>query len=297
MEAELSFKAEIILLKMSEKIGGTVGLKEIGVFVKKVDGGTRKALKVLAENFKIFADKDSADYLREVNVEFDEQNTFDILKTKKVIFIFGGDGSVLRVCSEILKVSGANPLVFGINSGRLGFLTFCRADELSERIEDILNERFEIERLKIFCVRDDEGRESFFINDFVISSSPHMSEFSVWVDSEFVGQVRADGFVFSTPLGSTAYNLSAGGPLLHPTVSAVVINFLLPHTLKFRPVVVRDESRVQVEVRGKFISLCDGNKICEKEKGTFHIFKTERFIKIARSKGFFDTLREKLGWI
>ena len=214
----------------------------------------------------------------------------------------GGDGTLLRAAQ--LAAPRRIPL-FGINTGRLGFLTEAdaRTKDLS-RLTRILRDGFVEEERTALVARTPRGREHFALNDIVLrrSGTAHMTPFGLYVDEKEAAHVPADGIAVATPTGSTAYFLSAGGPILAPDVAAFGIVALLPHTLFSRPLVVRDTSVVEL--------VCDS----ESEHATLEadgqfvedLAPTERVavarypfsVRFARHAplNFFALLEDKLRW-
>ncbi len=163
--------------------------------------------------------------------------------------VVGGDGTLLS-CARLMAAHGV-PLV-GVNLGRLGFLTDIPADRVAETLSAILDGEYAVEeRLMLASRVHRQGREIFAthaMNDVVVSraGTGSMIEFAVHVDGEFIYSLRADGIIAATPTGSTAYALSAGGPILHPGLSAVALVPISPHTLSNRPVAIASSSRIDI---------------------------------------------------
>ena len=169
--------------------------------------------------------------------------------------VVGGDGTLIS--SARLMAPHGVPLV-GVNLGRLGFLTDIQADRIGPSIESILDgEYFSESRMLLEGSVMRGGRKVFAtvaMNDIVVSrgAAGSMIEFSVNVDGEFIYALRGDGLIVATPTGSTAYALSAGGPILHPALDALALVPINPHTLSNRPVAIRSESRVEIMlIRGE----------------------------------------------
>jgi NAD+ kinase len=169
--------------------------------------------------------------------------------------VVGGDGTLIS-CARLMAPHGV-PLV-GINLGRLGFLTDIQADRIGPSIDSILDAEYSSESRMLLEGSVMRGGKKVFstvaMNDIVVSrgSAGSMIEFSVNVDGEFIYTLRGDGLIVASPTGSTAYALSAGGPILHPALSAVALVPISPHTLSNRPVAIRSESRVEVMlIRGE----------------------------------------------
>jgi NAD+ kinase len=178
----------------------------------------------------------------------------DIIPGADLAIAVGGDGTLLGVAR--IAATHSVPLV-GVNLGTLGFLTDVPKDELSELITAILEGRYSEEKrlmLDAEVKRDDEiVFEAVALNDVVISRGAMgtMIEFAVAVDGEFIYSLRADGLIIATPTGSTAYALSSGGPILHPTLPAISLVPISPHTLSNRPIAIASTSEVRVKlIRG-----------------------------------------------
>ncbi len=168
--------------------------------------------------------------------------------------VVGGDGTLIS-CARLMAERGV-PLV-GINLGRLGFLTDIPADGLESAIEAVLDGDFMPESRTLLSGAVRRGTQTLFsalaFNDIVVSRGAmgSMIEFAVTVDGEFIYSLRADGLIVATPTGSTAYALSAGGPILHPSLQALALVPISPHTLSNRPIAIRSTSKVEITlVRG-----------------------------------------------
>jgi NAD+ kinase len=178
----------------------------------------------------------------------------DVIPGADLAIAVGGDGTLLGVAR--IAATHSVPLV-GVNLGTLGFLTDVPKDELSELINAILDGRYTEEKrlmLDAEVKRDDKiVFEAVALNDVVISRGAMgtMIEFAVAVDGEFIYSLRADGLIIATPTGSTAYALSSGGPILHPTLPAISLVPISPHTLSNRPIAIASTSEVRVKlIRG-----------------------------------------------
>jgi NAD+ kinase len=168
--------------------------------------------------------------------------------------VVGGDGTLIS-CARLMAEHGV-PLV-GVNLGRLGFLTDIPADSVEPAMEAILAGEFIAEERTLLAGAVRRGSQTLFstlaMNDVVVSRGAmgSMIEFAVTVDGEFIYTLRADGLIVATPTGSTAYALSAGGPILHPSLQAIALVPISPHTLSNRPVAIRGTSKVEITlVRG-----------------------------------------------
>jgi NAD+ kinase len=218
--------------------------------------------------------------------------------------VVGGDGTMLGIGRRLAKFG--IPLV-GINQGRLGFITDIAFDDYQAVLEPMLRGEFDEERrwmMQAEVVRD--GRCVFSataMNDVVVNrgATAGMVELRVEVDGRFVANQRADGLIIASPTGSTAYALSAGGPLLHPSIAGWVLVPIAPHTLSNRPIVLPDVGEVAIEiVAGRdasanfdmhsLASLMHGDRIT--------VRRSEHQMRLLHPKGwsYFDTLRKKLHW-
>ena len=217
-----------------------------------------------------------------------------------LLVTIGGDGTLLRA-ARIAAPHGI-PL-FGINTGRLGFLTeMDGAAGACEALPEILRHGFQIDERFALEV-EAHGRRHFALNDIVVTrTSPHMMPFGLFVDGKEVAHVPADGIVVATPTGSTAYSLSAGGPIVAPNVDGFIINALLPHTLFSRPLVVPSSSTVTIvcdpETSGVALE-ADGQSVDNLEPGdSVTVSRYPVPVRFARRAplDFFALLQGKLRW-
>ena len=171
-----------------------------------------------------------------------------------LVVVLGGDGTLL---SAVRALAGCEVPLLGVNLGRLGFLTEVALDELYPALEKVLAGEIEVEpRTMLTCTVERGGRpvETYqVINDVVLNKGAlaRISDFSVRVDGCRVSTYRSDGFIVATPTGSTAYNLSAGGPIVSPDLAAFVLTPICPHTLTHRPILVPDSATVEISLEFK----------------------------------------------
>lgn len=218
--------------------------------------------------------------------------------------VVGGDGTLIS-CARLMAERGI-PLV-GINLGRLGFLTDIPADNLQGAIEAVLGGDFISEERTLLAGSVRRASQTLFstlaFNDIVVSRGAmgSMIEFAVTVDGEFIYSLRADGLIVATPTGSTAYALSAGGPILHPSLQAIALVPISPHTLSNRPVAIRSSSKVEItlvrglDARANF----DVQAFWELEPGdVVSVSAAPRPATLLHPKGYryFSMLRQKLRW-
>ena len=229
----------------------------------------------------------------------------DLAGLADALVVLGGDGTLLAA-SRLLE----KPIpVLGVNFGSLGFLTEITLADLYPALEGVLEGRYEFEDRRLLrAVVRRKGRPDVtadVLNDVVITKAgpSRIIEVDVAVDGAFVSSFRADGIIVSSPTGSTAYNLAAGGPILHPTLPAVVITPICPHMLTNRPLVVGDEARIEVRLRAgrdvEVYAALDGQETFAFADGD-HVAVTgsPRRLKLVKAPGrdYFAVLRTKLKW-
>ena len=235
----------------------------------------------------------------------DEQAALEeIGKRVDLLVAVGGDGTLLSA-SRLVSPHGV-PII-GINLGRLGFLTDIPADSVEEMMNSVLDGDCEIERrllLSASILRDGATiYETVALNDVVVSRGAmgSMIEFSVEVDGEFVYSVRADGLIVATPTGSTAYALSAGGPILHPRLPAISLVPISPHTLSNRPVAIPSDCKVEIQlIRGQNARVnFDVQSWFDPEPDDTVLVRAHRekvTLLHPRGYSYFGMLRSKLHW-
>ncbi len=228
----------------------------------------------------------------------------EIGKHADAAIVIGGDGTMLGIARQLAPYDV--PLI-GINQGRLGFITDIPLDGMIAAVTAILNGKYVAEQrslLQAIVVRD--GNQIFSgmaFNDIVVSrgAGSGMVELSVDVDNHFMYNQRSDGLIVSTPTGSTAYALSAGGPLLHPNLSGIVMVPIAPHALSNRPIVLSDSSEICIEiVAGRDMSVnFDMQSFASLlTKDRIIINRSAHTVTFLHPEGwnYYDTLREKLHW-
>jgi NAD+ kinase len=218
--------------------------------------------------------------------------------------VVGGDGTMLGI-GRLLAQSGI-PLV-GINQGRLGFITDIAFEEYQETLEPMLHGEFEEDRRWMMQARVMRDGQCVFrataMNDVVVNrgTTGGMVELRVEVDGRFVANQRADGLIIASPTGSTAYALSAGGPLMHPSIEGWILVPIAPHTLSNRPIVLSDAGEIAIEiVSGRDASAnFDMQSLASLQHGDrITVRRSEHQVRFLHPKGwsYFDTLRKKLHW-
>jgi NAD+ kinase len=221
-----------------------------------------------------------------------------------LLLVFGGDGSMLRVVREI---NGALTPILGVNVGRLGFLTAVPSRDLPKALEKIWENDFEIESRPLLEAHGKSRGKKIALralNDIVISrgAAPRMIELEVTVNGQVLTCYRCDGLIISSPTGSTAYSLSAGGAIVSPEAQVFAITPICPHALSNRSVIVSSSAIVQVKVISEKVettATADGQVQADLEAGdVITIRKSHRVAQLLHPGGssFFETLRRKLHW-
>ncbi len=222
-----------------------------------------------------------------------------------LIVVLGGDGTMISTA----RLTGMREvLVLGINYGSLGYLTEFRIEEMFPALEEILEGNYEIDRRVMLDVEHLRGSEKLatgrVLNDVVINKAvlARIIEIEVNLDNLFVNSFRADGLIVATPTGSTAYNLSAGGPIIYPSMNAMVLTPICPFTLTNRPIVVPDTAEINLRLKNE----SDG-VVLTLDGQIGYAVQTDDCISIRKSattfnlvqppnRNYFDVLRNKLKW-
>ena len=222
-----------------------------------------------------------------------------------LLMVLGGDGTLL---SAARALGGHDVPILAVNLGALGFLTSVTLDELYPLLEQVLagkhrtSERMMLEASITHNGTAGEPRAA--LNDAVVNKSEmaRMLDFDVYIDGNHIGHYRADGLIVSTPTGSTAYSLSAGGPIIHPDLDAFVITPICPHALTNRPLVVSDSARVEVELstagESAYLTLDGQTGVQLGHNDRVTVAKSAHRVHLVRpmDKTYFEILRNKLRW-
>ncbi|MCM3881072.1 MAG: NAD(+)/NADH kinase [Vicinamibacterales bacterium] len=227
----------------------------------------------------------------------------------EMVVVLGGDGTLLGMAGRIGQ-SGSHIPILGVNFGSLGFLTEVTLPEIFSSIEATLDGRAEIEERMMLRVTVEREAgvvaDRVVLNDVVVTQGAlsRIIDLSVTVDGEFMMRVKADGLIIASPTGSTAYNLSAGGPIVHPQVDGLTITPIAPHTLTNRPVVVPGTSEIRIRPflrseQDEIFATFDGQSLQPlKNEHTVFVRRAHHPLRLVRasSRGYFQVLREKLKW-
>ena len=223
----------------------------------------------------------------------------------EMIIVLGGDGTLLSV-ARLIKNQGVP--ILGVNLGGLGFLTEIRLDEVYQALEKVIQGDFKTDKrvmLRAGVIRKGERLAEFHVlNDAVIDKGAlaRIIDLETTIDGEYLTTFKSDGLIISTPTGSTAYNLSAGGPIVYPSLHTVIITPICPHTLTNRPIMVPDEVEIRVVLKAKNQEVAltlDGQQGFSLEyEDVVEIKKRETDILLIKSpfRTYFEVLREKLKW-
>lgn len=226
-----------------EKLSRSKSLPKLVIFGDPAKGPVAEAIADFSDFLKGKAQIAASCYI--------EKCTIDVLRNSDFAVVFGGDGSIISAARDL---SQANVPVIGVNLGKLGFLAEFSLSELKNYFDDIVSDRTLIEKRMLLGCRvctNPTGEEKFrstAVNDVFITAGPpfRVIELQIAVDGQHVASCVSDGLIVSTPTGSTAYNLSAGGPILAGAMEAMVITPICPHSLSFRPIVIDAGSTVEV---------------------------------------------------
>ncbi len=247
------------------------------------------------EAFQILKDKLEKRGLKITNVNDADAQT--------IAFVLGGDGTVLKASKVLIR---KNVSVVGINFGHLGFLSPYEFGKIDDVLHKILDKNdYKVVKRVFLKVLDGNGRRMEFFNDFVIQRAvkSHMLQISVHVDGSKMGEMLCDGMIFSTPTGSTAYNLSAGGSVIDPNLSLISVVPMMAHAFAAWPVIVSFERKVKVIVKPRekeeYFCIGDGEEICAKsEPHEFEISGSDEHLNFLCTSdiNFFKLVHTKLGW-
>lgn len=219
------------------------------------------------------------------------------------LFSFGGDGTFLKT---ITFVRDSNIPIVGFNSGRLGFLADLSRGKIAQAIEMIFEKKFSIEKRSLIQLKTPTGLfgdTNYALNELTVhkKDSSSMITIHAYIDNVFLNSYWADGLIIATPTGSTAYSLSAGGPIIVPTLSCFIITPLAPHNLTVRPIVIADNTDITLKVEGRnvnyLISLDSRYEVFDSAL-EINIKKADFTINVLKmeNENFFSTLRSKLMW-
>ncbi len=217
-----------------------------------------------------------------------------------LVIVLGGDGTLLSIAH--LAAQKDVP-VLGVNLGSLGFLTEVPLDEMYLTLDSFLGGEEKIISPRRMLEASFKGRIYYCLNDVVINKGAlaRMIQCAIWIDDKEIATLRADGLIISTPTGSTAYSLAAGGPIIQPYIPAIIIAPICPHTLSFRPMVISSDSRIKVQLlTGEEVYLTldgqRGDSLAENDEVEVKRSDLELRLISSPKRNYFDLVHEKLGW-
>lgn len=283
--------------------------KRIGLIGRPGHSGVVDSLRRLLEflatrKLQVVLDQATAKLLKNHGQQVAERNALS--RACDLIIVVGGDGSMLNAAQVV--TAGKVPVI-GINRGRLGFLTDIRPDEIDRRIGEVLDGKYTVEtRFLLDAEIIHRGRRRHLgsaLNDVVLhpGKAAQMIEFELFVDDRFVYSQESDGLIIATPTGSTAYALSAGGPIMHPSLDAIALVPMYPHTLSSRPIAVKGDSTIRLVIASKHrlspqIS-CDGAVQVTAVPGDEIVVRKKPVpLQLVHplDHSFYEACRSKLGW-
>lgn len=258
----------------------------------------------LAHNIKQFLREKQVTVVVEDDLAHEfEAVALSSIDPKKVDFTIslGGDGTILRLVHRHPEL---NAPILGINLGGLGFMADIPSNDIYTSLQDLLNGNYRLSKRIVMGGQTADGQTCFAVNELVIhrAENPCLIDLGITVDGIYLNTFSADGMIVSTPSGSTAYSMAAGGPILTPELKAFVITPICPHTVSNRPIVLMPEREIQVQYLSDHLPVeitYDGFPKFRISSGeVFKIFVSERHFTLVNMPyhDYFTTLRNKLGW-
>jgi len=283
--------------------------KKVGIIGKHGDDRVVEAIKALcsylvSKNCEVYIDKITSEL--GLDLPYEILNRQALGKTVDLAIIVGGDGTLLNAARSLFTFDV--PLL-GINLGRLGFLTDISPDDLEQKLEQVFAGEFDEEprgllHTQIFRQGEIISRSSAF-NDVVVHkwNGARMLEYETYIDGQYINTTRSDGIIVSTPTGSTGHALSGGGPILHPSLHAIVLVPICPHSMSYRPIVVYADSEIKIIVKdcnqAEAQVTCDGQiNLGLQAEDRIIITREEHLIRLIHPKSYdyYAMLRAKLHW-
>ena len=278
--------------------------REIGILVKEdlSDGIDNEALNLMINSISnldinLYIDKSS----NNKNENFTVLEHKDFVKKVDIVVVFGGDGTLLNAARKYLNYDIP---ILGINMGNVGFLTDISTDNFEKTIKEVLDGNYKIEERNLVSAKFGNNH-LYGLNEVVIHSGAYaqLMRYRLNVNDRVVYEQRSDGLIIATPTGSTAYALSAGGPIIHPSLDVWTILPMLPQSLSSRPFVISTDEKVEMDL---FDGPNENAKICVDGQDDIDIpygekiliSKMEKTLKLVHpnDNDFFEACREKLGW-
>ena len=278
--------------------------REIGILVKEdlSNGIDNEAVNLMINSISnldinLYTDKSS----NNKNENFTVLEHKEFVKKVDIVVVFGGDGTLLNAARKYLNYDIP---ILGINMGNVGFLTDISTDNFEKTIKEVLDGNYKIEERNLVSAKFGNNH-LYGLNEVVIHSGAYaqLMRYRLNVNDKVVYEQRSDGLIISTPTGSTAYALSAGGPIIHPSLDVWTILPMLPQSLSSRPFVISSDEKVEMDL---FDGPNENAKICVDGQDDIDIpygekiliSKMEKTLKLVHpnDNDFYDACREKLGW-
>ena len=282
-------------------------IKKIGIVSKPKKAEIREIVPPLVE------------WLRERDIEVSiDKETGSILESSEkcltrnelpgkvdLLIVLGGDGTLLAAARALYRHEVP---IFAVNLGDLGFLTVITQDEMYAALEGVLSGNYRSERrvqIEGELVRADEVLSTFrALNDVVLNKGAiaRIQDFEVYADGEFISNYKSDGLIVSTPTGSTAYSLAAGGPVVSPSVEAFIVTPICAHTLTNRPLVLRDSANIEIVVKSQreaaYLTVDGQVGIATHSEDIIRVRKSDSFVELIQppQRNYYEILRQKLKW-
>jgi NAD+ kinase len=284
-----------------------MAIKRIGIVSKPKKAEIREIVPQLVE------------WLRERDIEVSiDKETGSILESSEkcltrnelpgkvdLLVVLGGDGTLLAAARALYR---REVPIFAVNLGDLGFLTVITQDELYPALEGVLAGNYRSERrvqIEGELVRTDEVLSTFrALNDVVLNKGAiaRIQDFEVYANGEFISNYKSDGLIVSTPTGSTAYSLAAGGPVVSPSVEAFIITPICAHTLTNRPLVLRDTALIEIVVKSQreaaYLTVDGQVGIATHSEDIIRVRKSDSYVELIQppQRNYYEILRQKLKW-
>jgi NAD+ kinase len=284
-----------------------MSIKRIGIISKPKKAEIREIVPPLIKwmrqrKIEVFLDKETGSIL-EKNEKSVPRN--EMAAQVDLLIVLGGDGTLLATARALNR----KPVpILAVNLGGLGFLTVIAKEDIYATLEQVLEGKARVERrvqIEGELVRADEIISSFLaLNDVVLNKGAiaRIIDFDVLVDGRFMSTYKADGLIVSTPTGSTAYSLAAGGPIIAPSVSAILVTPICAHTLTNRPLVLPDTAQIEISVKSQresaYLTVDGQVGLAAHSDDTVRLRKAASCVDIIQpiSMNYFEILREKLKW-
>jgi NAD+ kinase len=280
-------------------------MRSFALFAKNISHQHQKTLLFLLENApSCWIHAGLAAELQALGLSFSNavfSEVYELPKEVSIMICLGGDGTVL---DAVRLAHDKNIAILGINTGRLGFLANVNPEDLPEALQKIAQERYTIqERILLHADGLPDNSFPYALNDITFQKrdSASMIVLKVWANGIFLNDYWADGLIFSTPTGSTAYSLSCGGPIMTPDTNNLVITPLAPHNLSARPLVLSADTELKIAITGRteqfmvsldhYTQFLDASRVITLKKAPFRAQ-----MLVLEGENFYQTLRGKLNW-